>query len=65
MRTSLKERMKELDEDLKFYEALIKDRMGPASIATTASYIVTNKMQSRKAYQVAANSFRVLRTKEL
>ena len=65
MRTSLKERLKEMDEDLKFYETLIKDRMGSASIATTASYIVTNKTQNRKAYQVAANSFRVLRTKEL
>jgi predicted phage-related endonuclease len=65
MRTALKERMKETEEDLKFYETLIKDRMGSASIATTASYIVTNKTQHRKAYAVAANSFRVLRTKEL
>jgi predicted phage-related endonuclease len=65
MRVALKAKIKEAEEDLAYYETLIRDRMGPASVATTASYIVTNRQQKRKAYMVKDAVFRVLRVKEL
>ena len=52
MRMALKERMKEIEEDLKLYETLIKDRMGSASVATTASHVITHRQQHRKSYTV-------------
>jgi predicted phage-related endonuclease len=65
MREALKARIKEAEDDLKYYETLMRDRIGPHATATTATHIVTHKTQHRKAYQVAANSFRVMRVKEI
>jgi hypothetical protein len=65
MRESLKQRLKETQEDLGYYETLIKDRIGPHSAATTADHVVTLKTQHRKSYTVAANSFRVMRVKSI
>ena len=65
MREGLKAKIKEAEEDLAYYETLIRDRMGPAAMATTATHIITNKTQTRKAYTVPEKSFRSLRVKEI
>jgi hypothetical protein len=65
MRTQLKERAKELAEDIKYYEAIIKSKMGPAAIATTDEFYVTYKTAEYEAYSVPASSRRSLRVRPL
>lgn len=60
-RADEKARIKTAEERIKAIDAEVRHKVGAAEIASLPEFTITNKVINRKAYSVAATSFRQLR----